>query len=300
MMVSAGSIIEGAFRLIRERPMAVAIWGLLYMLSAVGMTFVMRPVIAMQAAAMTNPQLAVANMPAMFGRLFLMEFAILVLFVVLMTAAQRAVLRPGEQGFAYLRIGMDELRMLALALILIVLFYVGFIVVAVVLALVVGGVAAAAGGFAAVPIGIVAVLLLLGALVWLEVRLSLAFPLTLLRRKIVIGESWRITRGRFWTLFAAYFAIFLIVATLSVVVGLAATGSYIADMIRNAGNPEAMQQVAQAQMARQFGSITLLTVIGWILSAIVGAVSIALGGGAVATAVRELVADEEDIGETFA
>ena len=45
---------------------------------------------------------------------------------------------------------------------------------------------------------------------WFYVKLSLSFPLTLLRRRFVIGEAWTLTKGRFWTLFGAYFMIFVI------------------------------------------------------------------------------------------
>lgn len=302
--MSAGSIIEGAFRLVRERPAAVAVWGLLYMVAVIAMSFVMRPMIGFQAAGLGNdPQAAqamLANMSTMFARLALLEFGLLLLFIVLMTAAQRAVLRPAQAGFFYLRIGMDELRMLGLALILIILFYLGLLVAVILIAIVAGIVAVAAGGGGAAVIAIIAGLLLFPVLIWLEVRLSLAFPLTLLRRRIIIGESWRLTRGRFWSLFGAYFVIFLIVFALAMVAAMVTSGAYFAEMMRNANNPVAMQQAAQAQMARQFGAINVMTVVGWLISAMVGALTIALGGGAVATAAKELAPDQEAVAETFA
>jgi hypothetical protein len=190
--------------------------------------------------------------------------------------------------------------MLGLSLVLIILFYIGFAIAAVLVALIAASAGAVAGAGGAAAVGIVGILLVVGAFVWLEVRLSLAFPLTLLRRKIIIGESWRLSRGRFWTLFGAYLAIFVIIVVISIVGGLVTSGSYVFDMIRNAGNSAGMQQVMQAQMARQFGSITAITVIGWIVNAVLGAVVIALSGGAVATAVRELITDEDSIAETFA
>jgi hypothetical protein len=301
--MSAGSIIEGAFRLVRERPAAVAVWGLLYMVAVIAMSFVMRPMIGFQAASLGNdPQAAqamLANMSTMFARLALLEFGLLLLFIVLMTAAQRAVLRPAQPGFFYLRIGMDELRMLGLALILIILFYVGLLIAVILIAIVAGIVAVAAGGGGAAVIAIIAGLLLFPVLIWLEVRLSLAFPLTLLRHRIIIGESWRLTRGRFWSLFGAYFVIFLIVFALAMVAAMVTSGAYFAEMMRNANNPVAMQQAAQAQMARQFGAINVMTVVGWLISAVVGALTIALGGGAVATAAKELAPDQETVAETF-
>jgi hypothetical protein len=53
-------------------------------------------------------------------------------------------------------------------------------------------------------------------------------------------------------------------------------------------------------MARQFGSIGAMTVLGWALSSIGGALTIALGGGAMATALRDLTAGRESVADTFA
>jgi hypothetical protein len=302
--MSAGSIIEGAFRLVRQRPAAVAVWGLIYMAMVVAMGFAMRPMINFQTAALGQDPQAMqamfANMSTMFARLALLELVMLCVFIMLMTAAQRAVLRPAQAGLFYLKVGMDELRMLGLAVILIVLFYIGLIIAVIVIAIVAGLVAVAAGAVGAAVIAIGAGILLFLALIWLEVRLSLAFPLTLMRGRIIIGESWRLTRGRFWSLFGAYFVIFLIVAALGIVAAMVTSGAYFAEMMRHPGNPVAMQQAAQAQMARQFGTINVMTVIGWLISAVVGALTVALGGGAVATAAKELAPDQETIAETFA
>jgi membrane-anchored glycerophosphoryl diester phosphodiesterase (GDPDase) len=140
----------------------------------------------------------------------------------------------------------------------------------------------------------------LSAVVWFQVRLSLAFPLTLLRREIVIGESWRLTRGRFWTLFGAYLVIFVLVTALSVAATFATSGSYFIDIFRNMTDPAAMQRIMAAQLARQAGGIGAMTVLGWLLSAAAGALTIALGGGALATAARALTAGQESIADTFA
>jgi hypothetical protein len=299
-MLSAGSIIEGAFRLIREHPAAVAVWGLLYLLAAIAMSFAMQPVVEAQMASLGgDPQRAVAGMAAMVGRIFLLQSAFFVLFVVLMTAAQRAVLRPAEKGFFYLRLGMDELRMIGLSLILVIAVYFGFVIVAILAALAVFAVAAALGSVAALVAGLILGFGLLGALIWLEVRLSLAFPLTLVRRRIILGESWRLTKGRFWTLFGAYLVIFLVILAVSIALSLVTTGSYFAELIRNAGNPEAMRHAMEAQMDRQFGQVTAMTVAGWVLGAVAGAITIALMGGATATATRVLIG-EESVADTFA
>jgi hypothetical protein len=300
-MLSAGTIIEGAFRPLRDHPAAVAVWGLLYLVAVILMSFAMRPFADFQvAAAGGDPQMAMAGMSQMMSQMFLLQLAYFIFFVVLMTAALRAVLRPGEQGFAYLQLGMDELRMIGLTLLIVVVAYIGFLLVFVVGAIVVAGAWAAGGAATAVPLAFILLLALLGGVIWLEVRLSLAFPLTLLRGRIIIGESWRLTRGRFWTLFAGYLVVFLIILAIAIAAGLATAGSYLSDLMRNAGDPEAMQRAMEAQMDRQFGEITPMMVLGWLLSAAVGVITVALMGGAVATAARALAGDEESIADTFA
>jgi hypothetical protein len=298
-MLTAGTVIEGGFRLIRERPAAVAIWGLLYLVAMIAMSLTMRPIMEAQMMAIGNPEAGLAGMGAVMGRMVLVQFAFLILFIVLMTASQRAVLRPAEQGFFYLRLGMDELRMIGLGLLVAIVSYVGLLLV-----ILVGTIAAAAFGMAlgtaaAAIVGILLFFALLGVFIWLQVRFSLIFALTVARRKIVIGESWRLTRGHFWTLFGGYLAVFVIIVILAILAGLVTTGSYFYDIFANAGNPEAVQQAMQAQIQRQFGAIDAMMIFGWLISAAVGAVTLALLGGAPAAATRALLSDET-VAETFA
>lgn len=157
-----------------------------------------------------------------------------------------------------------------------------------------------AGGLAtAIVIGVIGAGVLIGAIVWLCVRLSLAFPLTLLREEIIIGESWRLTKGRFWTLFGGFFVIWLILMLIAIVVAAITAGSYWADLMESGFTPEGMEAAAQRQIQRQF-SMSATVIIGWILNALLGGLSIALFGGAVATAARDLTEDVEGIAGTFA
>ncbi len=295
-MISAASILEGAFGVIRNHPAAVAVWALIYLAAVAGMSLVVQPTLGTA----TSPEEIAANMQAMFGQLMLFQFVFFILYVAMWTASQRSVLRPAEGGIAFIRFGMDEIRMLILMIVLVVIFYFGLLMGALGVFLVAMIAYAAGGTTAAVAVGIVAGLALLCLLVWFMVRLSLAYPLTLLRGDIVIGESWRLTRGRFWPLFGAYLVIFLLVTALSLAANFATAGSYLIDMIRNMKDPVALQHVMQEQMNRQFGTITAMTVLGWVLSAAAGALTLALGGGAMATAARELTGERESVAETFA
>ena len=291
-MLTVGSIIGGAFSLIRERPGAVAVWGLVYLVAGVATTFAMRPFVEMQVATLEGK--APADMSAIWsgmGSFMLVQLALFLLLIVVYTAAMRAVLRPHEGGPAYLSFGMDELRMIGLSILMLVLFYVGMIVVVLVLGVMFAAMFAGGGGAGGVLLVMLVPLIVFVIAIWLYVRLSLAFPLTLLRRRIVIGEAWSLSRGRTGTLFLAYLVVFIILIVLATIVGSVTTGAYWAELMRAGGNPDAVMEAAQNQM-RQLAEINLMTVVGWVLNGIVGGIAIALLAGSAATAVRELTGDE--------
>jgi hypothetical protein len=196
---------------------------------------------------------------------------------------------------------MDELRLLALTIIFLIGFYIALIVMAVLLSLLIGLLAAATGSFGlAAGLMVVEFLAMFVFAVWFCTRFALAFPLTLLRGKIIIGEAWRVTRGRFWPLFTAFLVVFLIMIVLFTILSVATNAGYFTQLAKSAGDPVAVQRAAQQQMAEQFGAINAMMVVRWVLSGIVGGLSIAIWGGTVATAARELTVNVDDIAETFA
>jgi hypothetical protein len=308
--MTVGSILGGGFRLLKERPGVVAAWALVYFALTVATALATRFLLAPMAGAAAGAGDVVRVVPARpvgvpgfganFGLFLLLELVVLVVAVVLMAAVQRAVLYPERRGLAYLRLGMDELRLFALALILIVLFYAGFLVVGIVLVLVAGLVTAVLGVGAMAPLVIVEGIGLLVLLLVFEVRLALAFPLTLLRGRIIIGEAWRVTRGHFWQLFAAFLVLGLLVLALWLVSAAVTNGGYLSELMRGGFNPVSMQRAANRQLAEQLGVPSGMTVLGWILAAAAGTLSITLFGGAIATAARELTGNPSDVAETFA
>jgi hypothetical protein len=294
--VTVGSIVTGAFRLVRERPDAIAVWGLFYLLMSFLFMLAMRPFLAAQAA---GGAAAVGAVQSMIGLLFLLNLIYILLLLVLYTGALRAVLRPDPPGFFHLRLGIDELHIVILGFGLAIAFYLAFIILALVVALLAVAVGAAGGTPAAMLVAAVCGIALFGVVIWLEVRLSLAFPLTVMRRRMIIGESWRLTRGRFWTLFGAYFCLFLIVLALWTGAALLGSGSYLAAVVHGGFDPIALREAQQEQVARQL-ALDPVMLLAMVVGAIVGALSLALFAGAAATAARELTFDADEIAETFA
>lgn len=222
-MVTVGGIINGGIGLVRERPLAILVWGLLYMVAVMGMmATVFVPFIQLTMANAAQPgSIDPTRMFGLMAEMYLLDFVMLILFTVLLAAALRAALRPAERAFASIRLGMDELRLVGLALLLTLAFFVMMMVVVIVMGLLMaaiglaagnGGGAPSAAGFAGIGVGMVVMMVAMYALpIFFAVRLSPAFALTMLRRKIVVGEAWRLTRGNFWVLFGGYIVLGLMV-----------------------------------------------------------------------------------------
>lgn len=294
-MLSVGRILDGAFGLIRERFVAVAVWTAVYFAGNIAM---MLSIGSMMGAAI-DPT-AAGDPSAMIGALipvYLISFVMLLVGMVLYAAAMRAVLRPGADRAAYLRLGMDELRLLAL----VILFGIVGAVVSFGFFMLAGlvGVGAAMGsqssGFTALVV-IIATVALFAAMLFLIVRFSLAFPLTLHRGKFVIGEAWRLSHGRFWTLFGAAFVIALLVTILNMAVSLVTMGGYMFDVIAAAGNPDAATRVAEAQ-TQSFGQLSPTMILYSLGSAITAGLWVTLAGGSIATAAKLVLDDELDDAE---
>lgn len=298
-MLTVGKIVGGAFRLVKEKPVAVVIWSLTYLVSIGLAFFIIGRSFSTLATANKDPNAAMQQMTSMMGSIFLLDFAILILMVVLFTATQRAVLRPEQGGLAYMRLGMDELKMFALAFVMIIAFYIFMIVVMIVMMLVAGALAVAGGPAAAAISAIIMVCALVAAAFWFMVRVSLMFPLTMLTGNIAIGEGWRLSRGHFWTLFGGYFVIFLILVVMWVAFAAATMGPYFSALTQAGNDPVAMQQAMQAQML-QYSSLTPQSILSLALMSLLGGVGLALQGGAVATAAKELTVDREGMAKTFA
>ena len=212
--------------------------------------------------------------------------------MILFTASQRAVLRPAERSFFFLRVGGDELRLIGLAFFLAVCLGIAFFVVEMVLIILVVIIAVASGSPAATGLlALVAFCVLMGATIYFEVRFSLAFPLSFVRRNFVIGEAWRLSKGRFWTLFGAYFVVMLLYMLISAILFGIAAAPLISELAQAPNTPEAIQLAFQHQLERVLALDPVL--IGAMVGgALLGGLMIALFGGAVATAARDLLAGD--------
>jgi hypothetical protein len=301
-MLNVGMVIGGGFRLLRGRLGSVLVWGAIYALVGYAMGYFMMMAMApMQTmGARPDPNRALAAMGSFFGTFVLIQLVFLFVYAVLLTAAQRAVLRPEESALASIRFGGDELRMIGLAIFLGFLFLIGYIVATVILGMVFVAVGMAAGAPAAmIPVAIVGIVIVLCVILFFWVKVSLAFPLTLMRRRFVLGEAWRLSRGHFWALLGGYLVLSLIVIVFAVLASLVLNGSYWSQLMSGGFAGPGGQQAARAQMEAQY-VLGLPMVLNLVVGAILGGVTIAFTGGSTATAARALANDQQEVAATFA
>lgn len=225
------SVVEVAltgFRFIRAHPRTVITWAVVIfavsLLAGIATVTLAGPELAqlraMRDAQSTNPGQALAMMGRLVPFFALMLVYALAFYAVWLAAVARAVLRPDESAFAYLRFGGDELRQ---GLLLLLLFLVALCAYAVV---VIGAIAVGVGGALAlrsagpIAVGLLTIVIVVAALgAWIAfwTRLSLAWPLTFDSRQVNLFGSWGLTRGRFWKLFGCY----LLVMAIALLLGTA-------------------------------------------------------------------------------
>jgi hypothetical protein len=245
MAFSATEAAFEGFKITRGRPVAALAWAAVQLvfvvLQRVALIWLLGPQIQALTPVHLFSQIPSDDLTRLTGLTFEFLLVDLVLFVlfygVLFAAVERAVLRHGEGGPGWLRLGGDELRQIA------VLFCFSLVLLAIYLAVgtlgsVIGAVLfsglGAAGAFLGLSLGLVVAVVVV---VWVGVRLSMALPATFDRRRFVLFDTWTLTRGRFWPLLGAYIVAWLM--SLLVTVLVVFIGYAIADLLPGAAGGNA-------------------------------------------------------------
>jgi hypothetical protein len=213
---SASDAAFTGFRVVAQRPWIVAVWAFLQLVSALGFNLFMAysagPALAkLDQLGVPQPGQDLAPEFDLFRQVAPTYIVVLlgsmVLNAVLYAAMNRAVLKPTESRFGYLRLAADELRQLGLFAIFLGLGIIAYAVLIIVSAVVIVilGLATGGAGTAALGLGLAILLpVVICAVVFVAVRLSLASPMTFDTHRIDPLAAWRMTRGRFWPMLGAY------------------------------------------------------------------------------------------------
>lgn len=211
---SSEKAIVSGFQVIRRTPLALAVWGLLYLVFgfAPSMLLYARVWPQLSEAMAQKPPDPAAVQAAMSGATNwapLLWPVSLTLMAVLYGAVYRAVLTPADRGFFFLRLTARELWLALTTVALLVVFGLGFAVLIVAIALL----------SQAVP-GIVTFLAIVGSavlLIWLVLRFSLAGPMAWFEKRFVFADAWPVTAGQGLKLFGVALALVVIVILMEMV-----------------------------------------------------------------------------------
>jgi hypothetical protein len=288
--MTVGSLLEGALALLKARPGSLAIWGLINLATTIGMAYATMLVVDAQVMAGADAS------GAAIGSLLLAYLAVSAISTMVYTAALRVALRPGAHGLASLRLGMDEVRQFLLALLYLIAFGIALLVIAMVLAVFVRDRSALVDGSSTAWL---LYILAFVAIAFFYTRVSLSFPLTLMRRRFVVGEAWQLTVGRFRTLLGAYAVIFAVMFGLSMLAGAATGQDFFYTLFQGPNSPDAQAAALRDYRLLRHDGPDAMMMLGWVLTAAVGTIGMTVWAGATATAARELSGDVDGLTETF-
>lgn len=297
MAFSATDAAFEGFRVVRRHPTALVFWTLFYIVvmatafAVVGGSFISVMAAAQRLEAAGGTPTPEDFMPLLRG--YMAIFGVLaplslIASAVLYAAVVRSVLRPAEKAFGYLRLGMDEVRVLVVSVVL----GLAFIVATAVMFGIIGGIAGIATAQGVGALWIVVVLLSLtaiAALIWLAIRFSLAIPITVGERRIAILDSFKTTKGHFWPLLGMA----LLAAVMSMVVGL--LGSLVFLPVEMAtGGMDALAALDGQNMAA-IVQTAWPAVLGWVIvNAILSALQVAVLYAPFSAAYRDITGQKVD------
>lgn len=223
MTFSATDAAFEGFRVVRRKPTVLLWWTGAYLaFMALVVVIGIGPLAAMMGAMQSlegvttpTPEDMAPVMAALAGVMVLL-FPLGLLFGAMLNAAvARSVLEPHKSAFGYLRVGADELRVLAVTLVLAILAFIVFGVMSFAGG-VIAGLAAVALGDAGWVAAFVVGLALVAVGIWLAARFSLAVPITLAEKRIAIFDSWGVTKGRVWAIIGMAILAFIMTIVVSI------------------------------------------------------------------------------------
>ena len=279
MGISATEAAFEGFRVVRRKPLTLVFWALFYFVTLAIAFGVAGATIANLMA--FSKELEQGGTPTLedlapLGQAYAALLGLLLPLgllsgAVLNTAVVRSVLRPEQSAFGYLRLGMDEVRVLVVSLALSIAF--GFGILASAFALgIIAGLASTAGAGVGILVGVVGGLAIVCAAIWLGIRFSLAVPITVAERRMAFATSFKVTKGHFWSLLGMAVIAFVMTMVVSllgslVVLPLQMAAGNIEDLAAYEG--QALVAILQAAWPMILGWIVIQSVISALQLAVI-------------------------------
>lgn len=299
MAFSASDAAFEGFRLTRRSPVAILIWAAFYLVITVvtlvlaggPMAMFMQQAAALEGVAEPSPEQIMPLMGAYFAMLGVILPVSLILGAVLYAAVNRAVVRPAEKSFGYLRLGGDELRVFVVCLVLSILWMIGAGVAVGVFAVLVGVLTATVSEGLGVLVAILGGLALAAVAIWAAVRLSLALPITVAEKRIAIFDSWRLTRGHFWGLLGMAILAFILTVVVQFLGWIVFMPIFF---LMGGGLAElASPGFESADMGQFIAALGPIAIVGAIFLALLSALQMAIMYAPFAAAYRALKGEDE-------
>lgn len=299
---SATDCAFAGFRLMRERPKVILAWAVFLLLAsllssailiAFGAGQAMADLQALQASDNEDPAVVMHALSQLGPLLAVLPVLNLGIYAVLLAAANRAFLRPGDKALGAFRFGRDELRVAGL-MILMFLVWLGYLVAVAFLGTLIVTIAQFLGGTLAALLEIILIVGSFAGVLYGWVRLSLALPMTVDQGEIILFRSWKLTHGHFWHLFGAYLltaVVLVVVALLMFIVSVGLLAATAALMGGRIGDLPRMMQPNATSFAAYFTPGVFLFVV---LNALISAALLAIWAGPPAEAYLELSPADRD------
>jgi hypothetical protein len=288
--ISVGRAAGAGLRIIRREPLAVLGWAALNLAMSVALLSLFGGLIARVLAVAGQPQPDSSDFIGlqmqMVGLQPLFTLGGIVMQTLVMGAVFRAVLQPEARRWAYLRLSGQELW---LGLVTVVIsFGIGFGVVILIFPL--AAIAAflslafreSLGVWGMVSAGLVAFLIVMSAVVWLMLRLCMAYPMSFADRNFRLFESWAFTRGHVGKLFLVFLVAVLIALAIQVVAFVIGAAAVVATL-----GPDWKALIAGDALAlfRAGGPLMAVLVVVW---AVLASLTAAITTAPLADAYRQL------------
>lgn len=255
------------FRLARRHPLAVLIWALVVFVFSLAMTGVLVALAGPALVEMTalnqqttagetaDPAAVMALMSTLLPAYAMMFLVGLVYYAVMLPAVERAVLAPENKAFGFLQLGGVELRHLGTIVLLGLLTFGIYMLVAIVIGILVAAVGTLAGAPVGIILGIVAGLAGLVLLLWIFARFCLAGPVALREGGIGLKRSWTLTKAKAWPIAGGLILSCVLAAVVAILIFAIFAGGAAA--VGMGGNLGAMFQPDMSSPAAHFSPFLL-------------------------------------------